>query len=279
MSESSPSAPRSWHAPFVGDAPWFHDFTDLAFEWRRLFAEVVGTFLLVLAGAGGAVVAANVHSSIGSGGLVVAPALMVMAVILAIGTISGAHLNPVVSIAFSLRREFPWRRVPLYILAQIAGGVGACGFLWAMFGSAHGLGSTIPGAGVSDSHAMFMEAALTFGLVTTILGTASGAQNVGSLSAIAVAGYIALAGLWGSPVSGASMNPVRSLAPALLSGDYSAVWVYVVGPIIGMLVAVVVAFVLRGPGGDVTAARAAQGKLGHLEISSPSSGSNPMQRS
>ena len=257
---------RSWLTPFVGGAPWFHDFFDLTFEWRRLFAELVGTFLLVIAGAGGAVVAANVPGAVGRGGLVIAPALTVMAVILATGAVSGAHLNPIVSIAFWLRREFPLARVPLYILFQIAGGVAACAFLWAMFGKTHGLGTTLPGPGITNVHAMWMEAVLTFGLITTILGTASGAQNVGSLSAIAVAGYISLAGLWGSVVSGASMNPVRSFAPALLTGHFSDFWVYLAGPTIGMIVAIGVAFVLRGPGGDLMAARAAQGNLGQLDL-------------
>jgi hypothetical protein len=111
--------------------------------------------------------------------------------------------------------------------------------------------------------ALAIEAVLTLGLVSTILGTASGAQNVGHLSAVGVAGYIALAGLWSSPVSGASMNPARSFGPAVVSGDFAHLWVYVVGPTVGALAAVGAAFVLRGRGGDTKATQAASGLVSH----------------
>lgn len=253
-------------ATFGYAPPWIRDFTSRDGEWRRLVAELVGTFLLVLVGAGGGVVGALSGGAVGRTEQVVAPALMVMAIILATGAVSGAHLNPVVTIAFTLRREFPWRRIPLYILAQVAGGILACLFLWAVLGRAGHLGATVPGPHVNDLQATVMEAVLTFGLVTTILGTASGAQNVGPLSAIAVAGYIALAGLWSSPISGASMNPVRSLAPDVVLWNFDHYWVYLVGPTVGMLAAVALAYILRGRGGDVAAARAAQGSLGTLVI-------------
>lgn len=187
------------------------------------------------------------------------PALMVMAIILSMGTVSGAHLNPVVSLAFALRREFPWRRVPGYVLAQFVGAVLACLFLWAMFGKVAMLGATVPRPGFGGVRAMLLEAVLTTGLVSTILGTASGAQNVGSFSALAVGGYIALAGLWSSPLTGASMNPARSFGPDVLTGRFADYWIYLVGPALGMLAAVGVAIVLRGPGGDAAATRAAQG--------------------
>jgi aquaporin Z len=114
--------------------------------------------------------------------------------------------------------------------------------------------------------AFWMELLLTVGLVSVILGTTSGAQNIGLFGAIGVGGYIALAGLWASPASGASMNPVRSFAPDAVSGDFSHLWVYLVGPVIGMVVAVAIAYVLRGRGGDDAAARAAQGTLGTIVI-------------
>jgi aquaporin Z len=190
---------------------------------------------------------------------VTAPALMVMAVILFMGKVGGAHLNPVVSIAFALRSEFPWRRVPGYVAAQLAGGLLACLFLWATLARPGAGSATVPAATVTDVQAMLIEAVLTLGLVSVILGTASSAQNVGGLSAIAVGGYIALAGLWSGPISGASMNPVRSLAPDLIRGDLAHTWVFVAGPLAGALLAVVFARILRGPGGDVAAARAAQG--------------------
>lgn len=241
--------------------PWERDFGNLRYEWRRIIAELVGTFFLVAVAAGAGTVDAAFPGTISRSAQVVAPALMVMAIILAIGAVSGAHLNPVVTFAFALRNEFPSRRIPMYLVAQVAGAILACLFLWGMFGKVGGLGATVPGPHVSDPRAMWMEAVLTFGLVTTILGTASGAQNVGPLSALAVAGYVALAGLWSSPVSGASMNPARSLGPEIVSGDYAHYWVYLAGPAIGMLAAVGIAYVLRGRGRDPTATLAAQGRL------------------
>lgn len=255
-------SPQLARAVFGYGPPWIRDFANLSYEWRRLVAEVAGTFFLVLVAAGGGVAGALSGGAVGRTEQVVAPALMVMALILATGAVSGAHLNPVVTVAFALRREFPWRRIPGYILAQVVGGILACLFLWAMFGRAGNLGATVPGPHVDDVRAMLVEAVLTFGLLTTILGTASGAQNVGPLSAIAVAGYIALAGLWSSPLSAASMNPVRSLAPDVLLLSFDHYWVYLAGPVIGMLAAVGLAYVLRGRGADLAAARAAQGSLG-----------------
>jgi aquaporin Z len=241
----------------AAEPAWTADFYDPRHEWRRLFSEVFGTFLLVLAGAGSAVVGAATHQDLGRGAEVTAPALTVMAVILFMGKVSGAHLNPVVSVAFALRRDFPWRRVPPYIVAQLFGAVVACGLLWATFGNVGRLGATVPGHGITDVQALVIEAVLTLGLVSTILGSASGAQNVGPLSALAVGAYITLAGLWSSPVSGASMNPARSLGPAIVGDHWHHLWVYIVGPCAGALAAVGAAWVLRGPGGDAT--EAAQG--------------------
>ena len=193
---------------------------------------------------------------------VVAPALMVAAVILFMGTVSGAHLNPAVSVAFALRGNFPWRRVPAYIVAQFLGAVLATLLLWALIGKQGSAGLTLPGPGISATTAMLWELVLTTGLVSVILGTASGAQQIGPLAAVGVASYIALAGLWGSPVSGASMNPARSLGPALVLGDWTAWWAYLVGPVAGGMVAVGIAYVLRGPGGGLSGTQAAQGTLG-----------------
>ncbi|HET6877967.1 MAG TPA: aquaporin, partial [Jatrophihabitans sp.] len=238
---SPPAARRSLAAErrlFEFEIPWGPDFDDPRQEWRRLFSELLGTFLLVLVGAGGGVVDAASNGAIQRAAAVTAPALMVMAIILFMGTVSGAHLNPAVSLAFAVRGDFPWRRVPGYIVVQLIGATLACLVLWAMFGKIGSLGATEPGAGFTDVQAMFMELILTAGLVSTILGTASRAQNVGALSALAVAGYIALAGLWSSPVSGASMNPARSFGPDLVLGDFSSYWVYVAGPLAGALLAV-----------------------------------------
>ncbi|MFZ3321188.1 MAG: aquaporin [Usitatibacter sp.] len=236
------------------------DFADSSAEWRRVFSEAWGTFLLVVVAAGAGVVAAKSGGAVTLGMAVVAPGLMVMAVIYFMGTVSGAHLNPAVTLAFAVRRNFPWRRVPGYILAQLAGGVAAAVFLHAMFGTAGDLGATRPGAGVNLVQALSMEVLLTTGLVSTILGTASGARNIGSNGAIAVGGYIALAGLWAAPISGASMNPVRSLAPDLVRGDLTATWIYVIGPLAGAIIAVGFEWILKGPP-TAMGAVAAQGTL------------------
>ena len=240
------------------------DFDDPAHEWRRLFSELLGTFFLVLVGAGGAVVNAQSNGAIGRVASVTAPGLMVMAIILFMGAVSGAHLNPAVSIAFAARGDFPWRRVPGYIVVQLLGATLACLFLWALLGKLGMLGATEPGPGIGTSQAMFMELVLTVGLVSVILGTASGAQNVGVFGAIGVGGYIILAGLWSSPISGASMNPARSFGPDLALLDFTNYWAYVVGPIAGALIAVGFAWILRGPGGGRSGTAAAQGRLDDL---------------
>jgi aquaporin Z len=236
------------------------EFNDPRLAGRRLFAELLGTFLLVLVAAGGALLHARGQITLASA--VVAPGLMVMAIILFMGAVSGAHLNPVVTLAFALRQDFPFRRLIGYLVAQIAGAALACLFLDAVFGNVHQLGATLPGPGYRNWQALLIEIALTGGLVSVILGTASAAQNVGRVAAIGVGGYIALAGLWAAPVSGASMNPARSFGPALVSGHYDSYWVYVAGPLAGALIAVGCAFILRGRGGDPTSYAAGSGELG-----------------
>jgi len=240
---------------------WARDFDDLGYEARRLFGELFGTFLLVLAGAGAAVLDAATHGQIGRAASVTAPALTVLAVILFMGAVSGAHLNPIVSVAFALRGDFAWRRVPGYIAVQCVGAVLAALVLKAAFGDVAHLGATEPGPGFTVTQAFVIEAVLSLGLVSTILGTASSAQNIGPLSAVGVGAYIAQAGLWAGPVSGASMNPARSLGPALVSTDLHDVWIYLIAPMVGALAAVAVAYILRGPGGGPGGSRAAQGTL------------------
>jgi aquaporin Z len=239
------------------------DFWDDSYEGRRLFSELLGTFFLVLVAVGGGMVNARFGgSAVPYTARVVAPALMVAAVILFMGTVSGAHLNPAVSVAFAARGDFPWKRVPAYIAAQFLGAVLATLLLWALIGKQGSAGLTLPGHGIPTGTALVWELVLTAGLVSVILGTASGAQQIGPLAAIGVGGYIALAGLWGSPVSGASMNPVRSLGPALVLNDWTSWWAYLIGPVAGGIIAVGFAYVLRGRGGGRSGTAAAQGTLG-----------------
>ncbi len=234
-------------------------FDDPALEWRRLFSELLGTFFLLLAAAGGGILHAKGEITLSAA--VVAPGLTVLGIILYMGAVSGAHLNPAVTLAFALRGDFPWKRVPGYIIIQLIGATLACLFLLAVFGNVENLGATLPGPGYVNWQALLMEIALTAGLVSVILGTASAAQNVGAIAALGVGGYIALAGLWGAPVSGTSMNPARSFGPALVSGNWSSYWVYVVGPVAGALIAVGCAYVLRGGGGDPISYAAGSGVL------------------
>lgn len=236
------------------------DFWDEHLEYRRLFSEVWGTFLLVLVAAGGGVVGAlPFGSSLTLATKALAPGIMVMCVIFFMGTISGAHLNPAVTLAFAVRGNFPWKRVPGYIVAQFVGAVLAALVLQWLFGGIMN-GATLPAEGVSSTVAVLTEALLTLGLVSVILGTATGARNIGVAGAVAVGFYIGLVSLWGAPVTGASMNPMRSFAPDLVGGELSTWWIYLVGPLVGAMVAVVFEYVLRGKATKAGAA-AAQGIL------------------
>src|SRR6476660_9742553 len=239
----------------------FADFQDPSREWRRLFSELLGTFFLVLVAAGGGVMGQAFPNTISRTAAVVAPGLMVLAIILFMGKVSGAHLNPAVSIAFAARGDFPWRRVPAYIVVQLAGACLAAWFVQAVINVSASYGANYPAHGYTSLDAFWMETILTLGLVSVILGTASGAQNLGVFGALGVGGYIALAGLWGSPISGASMNPARSFGPDLVSADFTAYWVYVAGPLLGAVLAVGFAFILRGRGGGRAGSGAAQGGL------------------
>jgi aquaporin Z len=232
-------------------------FWDPVHAWRRLLAEFVGTLLLTFVAAGGDTIEAATHQPLGHAAKVVAPALMVMALIYAIGGLSGAHLNPAVTVAFALRGDFPPRRVAPYIAAQIAGAIVAALLLLAIFGNVGHLGATLPHLG--SGTALITEIVLTAALLLIILGTAAaGPRLVGHNSALAVGGTIALMGLIGSPVSGASMNPARSLGPALVGGNMGSYWIYVVGPLCGALIALAVALALYGrPAGHEETAAAA----------------------
>jgi aquaporin Z len=241
------------------------DFWDTSYEWRRLFSELLGTFLLVTVAVGGGMVNARFGgNAVPAPARAVAPALMVMAIIFFMGAVSGAHLNPAVTVAFALRRNFPWSRVPAYIVVQLAGAIIATVMLRGLIGAQGSAGLTLPGPGISTTTALLWEVLLTAGLVSVVLGTASGAQQLGPVAAFGVGSYIALAGLFGGPVSGASMNPARSLGPALVLGNWTSWWAYLIGPMAGAVIAVGIAFILRGPGGGAPANKAAQGTLGTL---------------
>ncbi len=220
-------------------------FKDPSREWHRRFSEAWGTFLLVVVAAGTIMVGAR-SSEMSPAVAAFGPGLIVMVVIYFMGAVGGAHLNPAVTYAFALRGNFPWPRVPGYIAAQFVGAAAAILFLRALLGDVGDLGATKP-EGLSDWQALALESVLTMGLVNTILGTASGARNVGANGAIAVGAYIAVAGLWAGPLTEASMNPARSLAPDLVRADFAKTYIYILGPLLGASIGVAFEWILKGP--------------------------------
>lgn len=216
----------------------------LATQAQWLFAELLGTFLLTFVAAGAGTIGAQSGGAIGLPAAVVAPALLVLAMIYAVGDLSGAHFNPAVTLGFVLRRAFPLRLAPGYWLAQIAGAVLAALLLRVLFGLAGNLGATLPHHGLVTS--LVIEIVLTALLLTVIFNTAIDHRLVGHNAALAVSSTIALDGLFAAPISGASMNPARSFGPALVGGHLDVFWIYLVGPMVGALLAVGIAFLLRG---------------------------------
>jgi MIP family channel proteins len=199
---------------------------------RREAAEFVGTFLLVFAGPGAVVINEVSGGGVTSLGIGLCFGLAVMAAIYSVGHLSGAHINPAVTVAFALTRHFPWSSVPSYILAQLAGASVASATLLALFGNIAGLGSTVPSG--SPLQAVGLELVLTLFLMFVVSAVATDVRAVGQAAAIAIGGYVALAATFAGPIAGASMNPARSFGPAaLLSGTWTSHWAYWAGPLAG----------------------------------------------
>ena len=209
-----------------------------------LIAEFVGTFFLVFAGTGSIVVDSISHE-VTHVGVSLVFGLVIAVLIYALGHVSGAHFNPAVTIGFWALGEFPARRVPWYLATQLIGAVAASALLLAMFGKTGGLGVTLPQGAASTS--LILETAMTFLLVFVIFGSAVHGKAVKSFAGIAIGGTIALDALFGGPISGASMNPARSLGPALVSGTWTDQWIYAVGPLVGALLAVVMYKLMTSP--------------------------------
>jgi len=209
---------------------------------KRLLAECFGTLLLVVVDCGGAVIG-SLDGEVTAVARSAATGLVVMTMIYSIGNVSGAHFNPAVTTAFALRGVFPWRRVPLYWVAQLVGAMLAAGLLRAMFGNIEHLGATLPHFGAARGFGM--EVLLTLILVSVVLGTATRHRSIGANAAIASGGAVALCSLFSRPISGASMNPARSFAPALVSGELHHLWIYLVAPFVGAALATLTMRVLH----------------------------------
>lgn len=224
---------------------------------RALLAELVGTFILVFADCGIAVTSGVGIRDFGVGARAAIAGLAVIAVIFGFGEISGAHINPAVTFSFALRGVFPWPRVPKYIAAQAIGGILAASLLWILFGNVEGLGSNNPVTG--NLSAFVIESCLSLILVGVILATSHQAQIKGPESALPVGATVILCGLVGKNIGGGSMNPARSFAPALFSGSFDGLWIYLCAPLVGGAVAVGVIWCLFGPPGR-TEIQSAQGE-------------------
>jgi len=197
---------------------------------RSVVAEAVGTFALVFAGAGAIVVDARTHA-LGHVGVAIAFGLVIMVMIYAVGHVSGAHFNPAVTFAFALTRHFPWTRAVAYWGAQAAGAILAAALIRASLGTDAHLGATLPSG--SQAQSFVWELVLTFFLMFVIMAVATDTRAVGEAAAIAIGGTVGLDAMFGGPISGASMNPARSIGPALVGGDLHALWLYILAPLIG----------------------------------------------
>jgi aquaporin NIP len=203
---------------------------------RALAAEAIGTFALVFAGAGAVVVDARTHQ-LGHVGVAIVFGLVIMAMVYAVGHVSGAHLNPAVSLAFAVTRHFPWTRAVAYWGAQLTGALLAAALLRASLGSDAHLGATLPSG--SQGQSFVWELVLTFFLMFVIMAVATDTRAVGEAAAIAIGGTVGLDAMFGGPISGASMNPARSFGPAIVSGDLHALWLYVLAPAAGAILGAV----------------------------------------
>jgi aquaporin NIP len=209
---------------------------------RRAVAEAIGTFALVFAGCGAIMVDATT-GALGHVGVAISFGLVIMVMIYALGHISGAHFNPGVTFAFAVSRHFPWPRVGVYWGAQLLGALAAALVLRGSLGDVAHVGATIPSG--SDAQAFLWEGVLTFFLVLVIMAVATDTRAVGEAAAIAIGGTVGLDAMFGGPITGASMNPARSLGPAIAAGDYTSIWVYLTAPIVGAVVAAVTYQFLR----------------------------------
>jgi aquaporin NIP len=213
---------------------------------KRLLAEFSGTFSLVFAGTGAIVINHASGGAISHAGIALVFGLIVMAMIHTFGDVSGAHLNPAVTLGFAVAGRFAWKDTVPYILAQFAGAFAASGFLKSLFPADRLLGSTLPSGTALQS--FLLETALTTILMLVILSVSTGAREKGVTAGVTIGGVVALEAMFAGPISGASMNPARSLAPAIVSGNFQHLWIYPVSAILGVLIAIPLCIGTREPG-------------------------------
>ena len=209
---------------------------------RSLVAEAFGTFALVFAGAGAIMVDAKTHA-LGHVGVALTFGLVIMAMIYAVGHVSGAHFNPAVTFAFALTRHFPWPRVIAYWAAQLVGALLAAALLRSSLGNIAHVGATLPAG--SQAQSFLWEVVMTAFLMFVILAVATDTLAVGEAAAIAIGGTVGLDAMFGGPISGASMNPARSIGPAVVSGELHALWLYIVAPLVGASIGALLYQVVR----------------------------------
>lgn len=205
---------------------------------KQYYAETIGTFAMVFCGCGAMTINEITNGSISHVGVAATWGLIVMAMIYAFGEISGAHFNPAVTIGFAFAKKFSWKQVPRYILAQAIGAILAAFLLWFLFPESQFLGETTPAEGFPPYKAAILEFLLTFFLMVVIINISTGSKEIGTMAAIAVGGVILLEAMFAGPMTKASMNPIRSIAPALFTGNFQYLWLYISAPILGAITAV-----------------------------------------
>ena len=205
---------------------------------KQYISETIGTFAMIFCGCGAKTINEITGVSISHVGVAATWGLIVMAMIYAFGEISGAHFNPAVTIGFAYAKKFSWNKVPKYILAQAIGAIFAVFLLWFLFPESQFLGETTPAEGFPAYKAAILEFLLTFFLMVVVINVSTGSKEIGTMAAIAVGGVILLEAMFAGPMTKASMNPIRSIAPALFTGNFQYLWLYISAPILGAITAV-----------------------------------------
>lgn len=203
---------------------------------NKFVAELIGTFALVFCGAGSIIINEISGGAIGNTGIAMTFGFIVTVMIYSVGDISGAHFNPAVTIGFSVAKRFPVNKIPMYITAQILGAIMASGCLKLLFPEATTMGQTLPSGPLIQT--FILEIILTFFLMFVIINVANGSKEVGIMAGLAIGLTVLLEAAFAGPITGASMNPARSIGPALLAGDLSHLWIYILAPIIGSILAI-----------------------------------------